>query len=312
MTLVSSGGERGKRRETGSRVTSEGPQRFPTGRNQPNQSTAASPSQTSHHLHGAPPSSCPFAAFQQGHDGATVCLGSLRLLFANVQPNQPGTIGPSRASAVFTSVGPASVAATAVPTNGTPTTAPTTPWASVSPSLPGVPGPRIHYSRPGQVECPTVLPPLQLISGGGVSSKIMSSGAGKHQILLPALRPTPTPGRNTDHKPRPGGSSSLSLLFTANVAHSPVRRAALASGTPLPKARLLSAYPKVPPQPTSSTRLRKGLLRQPQAAEPIRSSAATSSARNQVPGCPVTSPAPRNPQAGKGAPGQWASRWRMT
>ncbi|KAJ1166359.1 hypothetical protein NDU88_006763 [Pleurodeles waltl] len=47
---------------------------------------------------------------------------------------------------------------------------------------------------------------------------------------------------------------------------------------------------KTPPQPVSTTRPRAGRPRQPQAAEHVRSPAASSSAIDQVPGRPSLSP----------------------
>ncbi|KAJ1166358.1 hypothetical protein NDU88_006762 [Pleurodeles waltl] len=73
-------------------VTLVGPQRLPTGRDQPSQSAAISPSQTSHLFHGAPPGPCPLAITASSGATTAVHHRGLGFLIATVQPNQPSTI----------------------------------------------------------------------------------------------------------------------------------------------------------------------------------------------------------------------------
>ncbi|KAJ1089411.1 hypothetical protein NDU88_002562 [Pleurodeles waltl] len=229
----------------GSQVAPEGLQRLPTELDQSSQSPTASPSPTSHHLHGARLARVPLLPSNRATTVSASTPGASGSLLSLSSPiSLPPSVHQARqqSSRLW---GPASFATTAVPT-----AAPTTPWASGSPFPPGRPWSQDPpgEAQPGRGPCSASSAATSFRGGLWQNPGF---GAGKSQIFLPTLRPTPNPGRSMDHKERSGGPDCQALVrrhrgsLTSSEGppgsrHAPPKSAAALSS---PKGRATAASP---------------------------------------------------------------------
>ncbi|KAJ1162068.1 hypothetical protein NDU88_002547 [Pleurodeles waltl] len=187
------GGDR--TRETRPRVVSEGPQRLLTGHAQPGQSTAASPSQTSHLVHGPPPGPCPLiTTASSGATTAQLSAPGSRVPYCHCPAQSAYHHQP------FTSMGPASFATSNVPINGAPAASLSTSVALGSLSLPRCPwslDPPLALSRCPTGPGPAALPLLWLFSGG----LWQNPDFGRREVPIPSPAFCPSPGHSTGRSP---------------------------------------------------------------------------------------------------------------